>query len=423
MVISSDGHATARMDDYTDYLDPAFREEFRAFCAVYRERGSHTFEERALSARLDPYLVEEWRENVIDAGRLEGNFDVERRVTELDTEGVAAEVLFPDFGLPFELYSPLLAAALKEPARDEAHVVAANDAYNRWLVDFVSDHKERFATMASISFTDVQRAVRDIRWAKEQGFTGVMLPHFPEEMPLYAGAYDPIWDTCEELDLLVNSHVAISSTSTRVIAPAQPPPHPVCMGPLFVAQVEFFCRQILDHLIWGGVLERHPRLKVVLTEQGSGWIPAKLAGMDYSYDGSYLRQDIREVIKHRPSEYFARQVFLGASLLTRAEVEIRDRIGVDKMMVGVDYPHHEGAWNGGTQNYLQATLGANEVPVAEAEQMLGATAAQVFGFDVQALAPIVERIGPRPEQILVPPTEDLFPRGDVHKPLGGANIG
>ena len=81
--------------------------------STYRERGSHTFEERALSQRLDPYLVEEWRETVIDAGRLEGNFDIDARIRELDTEGVAAEVLFPDFGLPFELYSPLLAAQLK----------------------------------------------------------------------------------------------------------------------------------------------------------------------------------------------------------------------------------------------------------------------------------------------------------------------
>jgi predicted TIM-barrel fold metal-dependent hydrolase len=423
MVISSDGHATARMNDYEGYLDPGFREEFRAFCVTYRERGSHTFEERALAQRLDPYLVDEWRETVIDAGRLEGNFDPRARVRELDTEGVAAEVLFPDFGLPFELYSPLLAAQLGEPVRDEAHVVAGNDAYNRWLVDFTSDYRARFAMMASISFTDPRRAVSDLRWAKESGFTGVMLPHFPEEMPLYAGHYDPIWDTCEELDLLVNSHVAISSISTRTIAPATPPPHPVCMGPLFVAQVEFFCRQILDHLIWGGVLERHPRLKVVLTEQGSGWVPSKLAGMDYSYDGSYLRHDIREVIRHRPSEYFARQVYLGSSLLTQAEVALRDQIGVDKMMIGVDYPHHEGMWNGGTQNYLQATFGANQVPVDEARRMVGGNAVGVFGFDPEILTPIGDRIGPEPEVVLTPPAQDLFPRGDVHKPLGGANIG
>jgi hypothetical protein len=54
--------------------------------------------------------------------------------------------------------------------------------------------------------------------------------------------------------------------------------------------------------------------------------------------------------------------------------------------------------------------------------MLGQTAAQVFGFDVATLAPVVERVGPAPEEILTPPTEDLFPRGDVNKPLSGATI-
>jgi hypothetical protein len=92
------------------------------------------------------------------------------------------------------------------------------------------------------------------------------------------------------------------------------------------------------------------------------------------------------------------------------------------MMVGVDYPHHEGTWTGGTINYLQATFGPNNVPETEARVMLGETAAQVFGFDVDALKPAVERVGPAPEDILTPPTEDLFPRGDVNKPLSGATI-
>jgi len=115
-----------------------------------------------------------------------------------------------------------------------------------------------------------------------------MLPTFDERVPLYAPLFDPIWSVCTELGMVVNSHVAISATSNRWIAPEHPPPHPVCLGPLFVAQVEFFCRQVLDHMIWGGVLERHPDLQLVLTEQGSGWIPTKLTGMDYSYEGSLL---------------------------------------------------------------------------------------------------------------------------------------
>jgi predicted TIM-barrel fold metal-dependent hydrolase len=422
MIISSDGHATARMEDYTEYIDPKLRDEFRDFCVEYREHGSHTFEEPAMRQRLDPYIVEEWIEEMITPGRIDGNWDPRRRLTELEREGVVAEVLFPDFGLPFELYSPTLAAQLGYGARTQEQIEVGDRAYNRWLADFCSTAPERFAGMASISFVDVDAAIKELHWVKEAGLKGVVIPMFDERLPLYAAQFDPIWSTIEELDLVLNSHVAISSTSNRWVGTNAPPPHPACLPSLFRSVVVFYCQQVLDHLIWGGVLERHPRLNVVFTEQGSAWFVAKMIELDHSYNGSYLRRDIREVIKRPPSEYFQRQCHIGSSLLSAAEVGFRHSIGVDKMMVGVDYPHHEGTWNGGTVNYLQAVFGPNNVPEDEARTMLGETAAKVFGFDVAALAPVVARVGPRPEDILSPPTEDLFPRGDVHKPLAGATI-
>ena len=74
------------------------------------------------------------------------------------------------------------------------------------------------------------------------------------------------------------------------------------------------------------------------------------------------------------------QCYLGSSLFSRAEIEARHRIGVDKMMIGIDFPHSEGAWRYGTRNYVKATFGTEHVPASEARQMLGQTAADVFGF-------------------------------------------
>jgi predicted TIM-barrel fold metal-dependent hydrolase len=276
--------------------------------------------------------------------------------------------------------------------------------------------------MASISFEDVEEAIKEIHRVKDAGLKGVTLPAFDEKLPLYADVFDPIWSTIADLGLVLNTHVAISSTSNRWLAPQAAPPHPACVAPLFRSEVVFHVQQIVDHLIWGGVLQRHPNLTVVFTEQGSAWFASKMIEMDYSYTGSFLRRDIRDAIKLKPSEYFQRQCFIGSSLLSRAEVEFRQSIGVDKMMVGVDYPHHEGTWNGGTVNYLRATFGPNNVPEDEARRMLGETAASVFGFDVAALLPLVKRFGPSPAEILMPPTEDLFLRGDVNKPLSGATI-
>ncbi|HEX6510584.1 MAG TPA: amidohydrolase family protein, partial [Chloroflexota bacterium] len=284
MIISSDGHATARMEDYTDYLDPAFRDEFRDFLVEYRKVGSHTFDEPALRARLDPYIVEEWVEQMIRPGRTEGNWNPERRLKELEREGVVAEVLFPDFGLPFELYSPTLAAQLGYGARTQAQIDAGDRAYNRWLADFCSTAPDRFAGMASISFNDVEAAIREIHQIKDAGLRGVTMPMFDEKLPLYAEDFDPIWSTIAELGLVLNTHVAISSTSNRWVGTNAKPPHPACLSPLFRSVVVFYVQQIVDHLIWGGVLERHPDLRVVFTEQGSAWFASKMTEMDYSYN-------------------------------------------------------------------------------------------------------------------------------------------
>jgi predicted TIM-barrel fold metal-dependent hydrolase len=191
---------------------------------------------------------------------------------------------------------------------------------------------------------------------------------------------------------------------------------------MMTAQAFFSCQQVLSHLIWGGVLERHPRLQIVPTEQGTGWVVSALRGMDYSWERSYLRRDVREVVKHKPSEYYRRQVHMGSSLFSLAEAEARHEIGVDKINIGMDYPHHEGTWGSGpgTVRYLQATLGAAGVPADEAIQMLGGNAARLWGFDGEVLRGLADRIAPTITEILTPPTVDYYPRGDVHKPLTAA---
>jgi predicted TIM-barrel fold metal-dependent hydrolase len=144
--------------------------------------------------------------------------------------------------------------------------------------------------------------------------------------------------------------------------------------------------------------------------------------MDYSWEGSYLRLDVREIVKHRPSEYYERQVHMGSSLFSLAEAQARHEIGVHKICIGADYPHHEGTWAAGpgTIHYLRATLGAAGVPEDEARLMLGENARRLWQLDEAALAPIVDRIGLDLDDVLTPPDDDFYPRGDVRKPLATA---
>ena len=87
------------------------------------------------------------------------------------------------------------------------------------------------------------------------------------------------------------------------------------------------------------------------------------------------------------------------------------------MMLGMDYPHHEGTFIGaGSRDYMRATLGAAEVPEGDARIMLGGSAIQVFGMNADRLNSIADSIGSEPADILTAPTQELFPRGDVHRP-------
>jgi predicted TIM-barrel fold metal-dependent hydrolase len=422
LLISSDGHAIANMEDYRPYLPSRMHEDFDAFCVVYREHGGRNSDPDQLAGLTDPDVVEKWTRETVEPGYLDGISDPAARIREQDRQGCAAEVLHPDFGLPFEMGSSRL-KALFPRERTPDQLDAAHKAHNRWLADFISVAPERFAALAVVTFDDVESAVKEIRWAKEAGFKGVMLPHFDEAAPLYDPRFEPIWHAAEDLEMPVNSHGGLSSISRRMVTATPSVPHPSSGFGLRYPQLFFHCHQILTHFIFGGVLERHPGLKLVLTEQGSYWTLGALQAMDYTYDGSYAKRDVREVLHHKPSEYFGRQCALGSSIFSLSEIRARHEIGIDKMMLGFDYPHHEGAWAAGPGlvSYLRATLGVAGVPAGEARQLLSGNIARVWGFDLGALAPVADRIGPPLAEILTPAEAEYYPRGDVHKPLALAH--
>ena len=411
----------AKMAQYRPYLPAAYHESFDSFLKFHAEYGSDLGigDPRSMRTKLDANVVEAWETNVIEKGRLDGISDPARRLEIMGAEGVGAEVLFPDFGLPFEL-PPRTAQHLGYVRTDEQVRVGAT-AHNRWLVDFCSTAPERFIGMAVINFDDVDAAIAEIRWAKDAGLKGIVLPSFTEEVPLYDERHDPIWRTLAELEMPVNSHIATSMTTTRTFHMSTDP-HIGCGMTIYQSELFFVTRQLLTHMIWGGVLERHPNLSFVMTEVGSGWVPGALDGMDYAYEGSYLPRDLQRVLRLKPSEYFERQVHLGSSIFSRFEIESRHQIGVHKMMLGMDYPHHEGTWAAGpgTLAYLQSTLGVGNVPPEEATQMLSGNAQRVFNLDGAALDIVRQNVGFTLRDVLTSPGEPLYARGDVNKPIGAS---
>ena len=199
--------------------------------------------------------------------------------------------------------------------------------------------------------TTSTRRCREIEWAKANGLTGgILLPGAPPGSgvpPLYAPDYEPIWAACEDLGMPINHH---SGSAVPDMGP-----YPAAQM-MFLLEVTWWAHRTLWHLIYSGVMERHPTLQFVFTEQGTAWIPEELTRLDYyrgrlsGASGAGGSQEAKfgagavEQLSLSPSEYWHRQCHLGSSFIRRHEVAMREQVGVDRIMWGSDFPHLEGCW-------------------------------------------------------------------------------
>jgi hypothetical protein len=145
-------------------------------------------------------------------------------------------------------------------------------------------------------------------------------------------------------------------------------------------------------------------------------VPDFLGQLDYFFDrmrnavGSQEREwglPVVEKMSLKPSEYWARQCHIGASFIRPSEVPIREQVGTDRIMWGSDYPHKEASTPYSHEAIRLAFAG---VPTDEVQKMLGGNAAELYGFDVDALRPLARRIGPRVADVAAPLGPGLVPR-------------
>jgi predicted TIM-barrel fold metal-dependent hydrolase len=381
LVISSDCHAGLPPERYRDYVDPRYRAAFDAALPIQLE------ETRKAAAK---FLVAEvnasWRQGREQG--LSGAWDHEERIRVLDADGVAGEVIFPD-GIT-EMNMPPFGAGISLPVDGVVPELqwAGARAHNRWVAELCQMAPERRAGVAIVPMCwDVDEAVREVRWAREHGLRGILIPSRWGRLDAYHHPrYEPVWAACEDLDVVVHLHSGA--------APMEDYGDHVGMMGLYISEVVWWSARPVWFLIWGGVFERHPRLKVAVTESTTVWVPETLALLDHRYEETHYSAKLGDYRRHlsmKPSEYFRRNVFLGASCMPRREVEMRHAIGLANVMWGTDYPHPEGSWPFTREQMLGSFRG---VPEEELAAMLGGNAARVYGFDVEKLAPLVARIGP-----------------------------
>ena len=372
LVISADCHAGADLLDYRPYLESRYHAEFDEWAANF----------------VSPYgdLVQP------DADR---NWDSTRRMRELEADGVVAEIIYPNTSPPFYARGSLVATA---PSADDFELrLAGLRAHNRWLADWCSEFPDRRAGIGQILLNDVDEAVRDVNWIADHGLRGgVLLPGVPPDSPippLHARVYDPVWRACEERGVLVNAHGGSSSPDYGE--------HPASLS-MWIMEAAWFSHRPLWTFILSGVFDRFPGFRLVLAEQGSGWIRDALDIMDTFYaqisqgNVGVMRFADPQLLERMPSKYWQTNCWVAASFLHREDCARRYGIGVDRIMWGADYPHLEGTTPFSHEAIRMTFEG---VPEPEVRAILGGNAAEVYGFDVARLTPLAERFGPTVDEV------------------------
>jgi len=401
LIISSDCHAGALPATYNEYMPRKYHEAANTWWLAHaREmvsRAGTFFDQEAVEAYADKagegggkmkaisdpavqldddQILQMLTDEKSPFAPRRGEFDASVRVRELDEDGVAGEIIFPQM-------APFGAGLMQyryEVTPEQSF--AGCQAYNRWLADLYNTSPARHAGVALIDVEDIEASVKESRAAKEMGlWGGVLLPTSTGRHPFYHHPrYEPLWAVCEELGMPLQSHSGWSPDYGDV----------ECATAMFISEVDMWAQRPFTALLWSGAFERHPNLKYVFTEAGVGWILEKLRVLEFKAADPIFKHFTKD-LSLTPTEYFQRNCFIGASFMPAHEGRFRYDIGVDKLMWGSDYPHLEGTWPN-TMKKLSETFG--DYPEEEIRAMLGLNAAEVYGFDLDRLGPIAEEIGP-----------------------------
>jgi uncharacterized protein len=288
------------------------------------------------------------------------------RLTAMDADGVDVSVLYPTIaGLAGETFGQLDDADLE---------LACVQAYNDWLLEEWASTSPRFIPQCLVPLAPIEAITAEIRRAVAKGHRGVIFPAAPmlvRELPhINEAVYDPVWSTCEELDVPVCFH---SGSSSRLEYPMYAELPPAVRATLNVVNRPLAAISVFSNVLYSHILNRHPRLKVIFAESSLGWGAYELELADHEFERQRLHLEAGEV---RPSELFRRQCYLTGSF-DRAGLGLRSYIGVDNMLWQTNFPQASSTW---PRTWDVVAANFLNVPAAERSKVLWENAAAVYGL-------------------------------------------
>lgn len=291
-------------------------------------------------------------------------YDARERLTAMDVDGVDYSVLYPTVsGLAGETFGRLTDSELE---------LACVQAYNDWLIDEWASVSARFIPQCIVPLWPVEATVHEIRRAVAKGHKGVVYPSVPmmlRDLPhINEPVYDPIWATCQELDIPVCFHAG----ATRAI---QFPPYQG-FTPELSAAMEAITRPVSSVLVvanflYSRILFRFPTLKVVFAETSLAWGAYELELADHQFERQRLHTEGYDML---PSELFRRQCSL-TGWFDSTGLRTRHFIGLNNLLWSTNFPQGTSTWPSSREVIDRCFEG---IPDHERRQILVDNAAKLY---------------------------------------------
>ena len=356
--VSADSHVLEPGDLWVQGLEPKFRDR-----APYVEKGTDgenylhmegrgPREVRPLGTPAAMYGKQ------VEEGR-RGGWDPHVRLEDMAIDGVEAEVVYPSLGM-FAMSIP-----------DEELQAACYRAYNDWIAQFCAAYPKKLYGVALIPVTDVQAAIVESRRAAGLGLCGAMIWGTPmdERYSFDSGWYDPIWAELEALGMPISLHSFTGKVQNWT---------PEAFLRTYSHNTELI-PQSITRMMFSGVFDRFPALKVVSVENDIGWVAFLMQRMDWVFQRKADRLGL-EFGKGGllPSDYFDRNV--RCTFMTDAVgIATMDLLGPNIPMWSTDYPHHDSTWPDSRKVLDEQFAGLD--PVVR-DRVVFSNAVDLYGMDL-----------------------------------------
>ncbi|MGD0311794.1 MAG: amidohydrolase family protein [Acidimicrobiales bacterium] len=366
-VISVDDHLVEPPDMFEGRLPARFAD--RAPRIVENSKGHQLWEfdgkrysqvgmnavagRRPEAVTLEPTRFEDMRR---------GCWDIDARIGDMDLNGVWASLNFPSqiTGFSGRVFSECSDAELG---------LAVTRAWNDWLYDaWWQPYPERIIPCGITFLADPLLGAAEVRRNADRGFRSVTLPERPHRIglpSLFSGYWDPIIDACQETDTVVSLHVGSSGM------PDMPEDSPlVALGATLFGQMSL---SACAEWLWSGLPVRYPNIRIAMSEGGIGWVAMLLDRLDNIVDRSGYGRGF-DPGGLLPAQVLARN-FWFCTIDDPSTIDTRHRIGIDHIMVEVDYPHGDSTWPD-TQSVIDRCWG--HLPVDELRKLTHENAAGLY---------------------------------------------